>query len=66
MPEEGAEEPLVLPALDLKQPNILLARQFAGIRKMRAYDSKVRDPKLVCVSLSLEPIPPLVLLACTR
>lgn len=34
-------EPLVLPALDLKQPNVLLARQFAGIRKMRESDSKV-------------------------
>lgn len=42
MPEEGAEEPLALPALDLKQPNILLAKQFAGIRKMRAYDSKAQ------------------------
>uniref|UniRef100_A0A061S1V4 MORN repeat-containing protein 3 n=1 Tax=Tetraselmis sp. GSL018 TaxID=582737 RepID=A0A061S1V4_9CHLO len=35
-------EQLVLPKLDLKQPNKLLARQFAGIRKMRMQDSKAQ------------------------
>uniref|UniRef100_A0A7S1SKG0 MORN repeat-containing protein 3 n=1 Tax=Tetraselmis chuii TaxID=63592 RepID=A0A7S1SKG0_9CHLO len=43
MPESGPDmERREFPKLDLKQPNKLLARQFAGIRKMREADNKAQ------------------------